>query len=71
MQGGFGLPILSPHVYTYMTTGKYMDLHITDGDVPDMAVHALLTQVKCSSHTHTQKYYTLNFAWLADIRCIN
>ena len=40
-----GFPVLSPHVYKYLTTQQYTDLCIKDADVHDPAVHALLMKV--------------------------
>ena len=46
MQGGPGFPVLSPHVYEYMSTQQYLDLNIKDDDIPDPLVRLLLTQVE-------------------------
>ena len=45
IQGGFGLPIFSQHLYSYLVTGKYVNLEINNDDVPDPAAQALLKQV--------------------------
>ncbi|XP_065892745.1 uncharacterized protein [Dysidea avara] len=45
IQGGFGLPIFSQHLYSYLVTGKYVNLEINNDDVPDPAAQALLKQI--------------------------
>lgn len=46
LQGGIGLPILSPAVYEYMVTGKYLDLAISEESVPCELAYQLLKQVR-------------------------
>ena len=45
IQGGSGLPIFSQHLYSYLTSGKYINLDIKNEDVPDLGVQALLHHV--------------------------
>ena len=45
IQGSFGLPIFFQHLYSYLVTGKYVNLEIQNEDVPDPAAQALLQQV--------------------------
>ena len=33
LQGGSGLPVFSKHLYSYFTTGKYVNLEIKNEDV--------------------------------------
>ena len=52
IQGGSGLPVFSQHLYSYLTTGKYINLEIKNEDVPDLGARALLQQViLCPSNT--------------------
>lgn len=45
VQGGPGLPILSPVVYDYISSGHYCPEKIVDSDVPNLDVQLLLAQV--------------------------
>lgn len=45
LQGSFGLPIFSPYLYSYLATGKYVNVDINDDEVPEPAAQALLKQV--------------------------
>ena len=53
IQGCSGLPIFSLHLYSYLVTGKYVNLEINDDDVPDLAAQALLQQVYITFLKHT------------------
>ena len=45
LQGGSGLPVFSQHLYSYLTSGKYINLDIKNEDVTDLAVQAQLHKI--------------------------
>lgn len=50
LQGGFGLPLLLPHLYDYLTMGKYTNLNVQNEDVPEPHVRILLQRVILVMH---------------------
>lgn len=45
LQGGPGFPTLTPVIYDYITKDNYAPSKITNDDVPDFQVRALLNEV--------------------------
>ena len=45
LQVGSGLPVFSQHLYSYLTSGKYINLDIKNEDVTDLAVQAQLHKI--------------------------
>ena len=56
LQGGPGLPVFSRHLYSYLTSGKYINLDITNEDVPDLAVQTQLHYVIVIKQLYESSY---------------
>lgn len=48
-QGGSGFPFLAAPVYKYLCTGEYMNINLTNSEIPDPTLRFVLDKVSISA----------------------